>query len=292
MSRPLPEAATELSTAPGLATARPQRVLLAGFGDLASRLAPLLLARGDEVFGLRRSAVPLPAGVVPLRADLLAPGDLGGLPDALDAVVCTLTPATRDEAGYRAIYIEAPLNLLSALGSSAPRWLFASSTAVYGGDDGRLIDDDTAPEPDAFNGRVLLAAERSLADRVPDALALRFSGIYGPGRRMLLRRAQTATVSRPHWSNRIHVDDAAAALAFCLQRPDLRGALIVSDGCPSREDEVFAWLAERLGRPLPTCAGGPESGRRIFPKRLSEAGFSPRFPDFRLGYSSLLQETE
>jgi electron-transferring-flavoprotein dehydrogenase len=288
----LPEAAADWLAATDPASAQPQRVLLAGCGDLGSRLAPLMLARGHEVFGLRRSAAPLPAGVVPVRADLLAPDSLGGLPDALDAVVCTLTPSSRDEAGYRAVYIEAPLNLLRALGSSSPRWLFASSTAVYGGDDGRLIDDDTPAEPDAFNGRILLQAELSLADRVPDALALRFSGIYGPGRRMLLRRAQTETVSRPHWSNRIHADDAAAALAFCLHRPDLKGALIVSDGCPTREDALMAWLSQRLGRPAPTCVGGPESGRRIFPKRLHEAGFSPRFPDFRLGYSSLLQETE
>jgi nucleoside-diphosphate-sugar epimerase len=282
----------ELTPAGGSPAPRPRRVLLAGCGDLGARLAKRLLANGDEVFGLRRSAVALPPGVVPVRADLLASESLRALPDAIDAVVCTLTPGSRDEPGYRRTYIEAPLNLLRALGSRPVRWLFASSTAVYGGDDGRRIDDDTAPEPDAFNGRVLLEAEGRLADRVPDALALRFSGIYGPGRRMMLRRALTETVSRPHWSNRIHAEDAAAALAFCLDRPDLRGALIVSDGSPTREDALLSWLAQQQGRPPPICVGGIESGRRIFPKRLFAAGFSPEFPDFRLGYSSLLQDAE
>lgn len=288
MSLPPPEP----TPAFGSPAPRPRRVLLAGCGDLGARLARRLLASGDEVFGLRRSDVALPPGVVPVRADLLASDSLRALPDALDVVVCTLTPGSRDEPGYRSTYIEAPLNLLRALGTRPLRWLFASSTAVYGGDDGRWIDDDTVPEPDAFNGRVLLEAERTLARHAPDSLALRFSGIYGPGRRMLLRRALTETVARPRWSNRIHAEDAAAALAFCLERPDLRGAVIVSDGCPSREDELFSWLALQQGRPAPSRAGGPESGRRIFPKRLFGAGFSPQFPDFRLGYSSLLQDVE
>lgn len=269
-----------------------RRILLAGFGDLAQRLARRLLARGDTVFGLRRSPGEAPAGLALLHADLLDPASLAGLPEALDAVVCTLTPDSRDEAGYRRAYIEAPLNLVEALGPACPRWLFASSTAVYGGDDGRLIDDDTPAAPEGFNGRALLEAEQALWERVPSMLALRFSGIYGPGRRMMLRRAVSEAVARPHWSNRIHAEDAAAALEFCLDRPELTGPLIVSDGCPTREDEVLAWLATRLGRQPPSLAPGPDSGRRIFPKRLLRAGFHPQFSDFRMGYSSLLHETE
>ncbi|SDD80528.1 NAD-dependent epimerase/dehydratase family protein [Aquimonas voraii] len=269
-----------------------RRILLAGFGDLAQRLARRLLARGDTVFGLRRSPCEGLPGLTLLRADLLDPTTLDGLPEALDAVVCTLTPDSRDEAGYRRAYIMAPLNLADALGGRCPRWLFASSTAVYGGDDGRFIDDDTPAVPDGFNGRVLLEAEQALAVRVPSMLALRFSGIYGPGRRMMLRRAVSETAARPHWSNRIHAEDAAAALEFCLDRPGLTGSVIVSDGCPTREDEVLTWLATRLGRQPPSLAPGPDSGRRILPKRLLRAGFLPRFSDFRMGYSSLLQETE
>lgn len=270
----------------------PRRVLIAGCGDLGGRLAQRLAARGDHVFGLRRSVTALPPGVHAITADLLRPDSLQALPGALDAVVCTLTPARRDEMAYRQTYVEAPLNLVEALAGRQPRWLFASSTAVYGGDDGRWIDDDTAPSPESFNGRVLLEAEAVLASHIPGFLALRFSGIYGPGRRMMLRRAQTATQARRRWGNRIHVDDAAAALAFALDRPGLDGAAIVSDGAPTREDEVLGWLAKQLGRPPPVAQSEPDSGRRVVPKRLFAAGFVPQYPDFRLGYSSLLQETE
>lgn len=271
---------------------RPRRVLIAGCGDLGGRLARRLLAAGDEVFGLRRNVAALPPGVQPVAADLLDTHSLQRLPEAIDAVVCSMTPASRDAAGYRRAYIEAPLNLVEAMAPESPRWLFVSSTAVYAGDDGRWIDDGSPAAPQGFNGQVLLEAERSLAARLPHFLALRLSGIYGPGRRMMLRRAASGGAVRPHWGNRIHADDAAAAIAFALDRPGLEGAMIVSDGAPAREDVVLTWLAERLGSPPPSLEEAPESGRRIVPKRLFAAGFVPDYPDFRLGYSSLLQETE
>ena len=269
-----------------------RRILLAGCGDLGMRLARRLIARGDTVFGLRRRVDALAAGITPVVADLNDPASLGALPQALDAVVCTMTPASRDESGYRRAYLDAPRNLRVALGESRPRWVFASSTAVYGGDSGERVDDDTVEAPDAFNGRVLLEAERSLSDAVTDLKVLRFTGIYGPGRLMMLRRARAASVAEPRWTNRIHAEDAAGALEFALDHPELPAVCIASDGAPAREDEVLSWLAACLGQPPPVCEGGPERGRRIVPKRLLAAGFVPVFPDFRTGYSSLLQDAE
>jgi electron-transferring-flavoprotein dehydrogenase len=269
-----------------------RRILLAGCGDLGARLAKRLIARGDTVFGLRRRVHALAEGIVPVAADLNDPSSLGGLPQALDAVVCTMTPASRDEVGYRRAYLDAPRNLLAALGEASPRWVFASSTAVYGGDSGDWVDDDTVEAPEEFNGHVLLQAEQALAAAVVDLKVLRFTGIYGPGRLMMLRRARTASTAEPRWTNRIHAEDAAAALLFALDHSELPAICIASDGSPAREDAVLGWLAAQLGRPAPVCGDGPERGRKIVPKRLIAAGFVPVFPDFRTGYSSLLQDAE
>jgi electron-transferring-flavoprotein dehydrogenase len=268
----------------------PQRILLAGCGDLGVRLARRLIARGDVVFGLRRRVDALPPGIERVAADLNDPRTLQRLPVGLDAVVCTLTPGSRDEAGYRRAYLDAPANLVDALQGPAPRWVFASSTAVYGGDAGERIDDDSPEAPEAFNGSILLEAEVSLATRVANLQVLRFTGIYGPGRERMLARARAGGLAQPRWTNRIHAEDAAAALAFALDHPQLAGSCIASDGSPAREDEVLGWLAERQGAPLPVCAPGPERGRRIFPTRLFAAGFAPQFADFRSGYSALLQQ--
>lgn len=248
-----------------------------------------LAARGDTVFGLRRRIDALPAAIQPVQADLLEPSSLLALPGDLDAVVIILTPSRRDEAGYREAYLRAPANLMNALGAAPPKLVFVSSTAVYGGDDGRWVEEDDLPDPSEFNGRVLLEAEQALLERAPGVWRLRLAGIYGPGRRWMLRRAAEGVSCRPRWTNRIHADDAARAIEFVLDVDASGSACIVSDAQPVREDELLAWLAARLQRPAPALEPGRDCGRRLRPRRLPDLGFSLRWPDWRLGYSSLLQ---
>ena len=56
------------------------RALIAGAGYVGDALARALVARGDEVVVLRRSATPPPPGACAFRADLAAPGALDALP--------------------------------------------------------------------------------------------------------------------------------------------------------------------------------------------------------------------
>src|SRR5690554_7176342 len=69
-----------------------------------------------------------------------------------------MTPPSRDEAGYHAAFLTAPLRLLDALAQQQPLppVVFVSSTAVYGADNAQP-DEQSEPSPDAFNGRILLA---------------------------------------------------------------------------------------------------------------------------------------
>lgn len=269
-----------------------RRVLIAGCGDLGQRLGLALAARGDTVFGLRRRVEALPAAIRPVAADLLAPSSLHVLPGDLDALVIILTPGIRDEAGYRDAYLRAPANLLDALDTKPPKLVFVSSTAVYGGDDGRWVEEDEAPAPADFNGRMLFEAEQALAAYVPGTWCLRLAGIYGPGRGWMLRRAAEGSPCRPRWTNRIHVEDAARAIEFALDTDSSGSSCIVSDGQPVREDALLGWLAARMQRPPPPLLPGPDCGRRLRPSRLPAMGFTLRFADWRLGYSSLLQQGE
>ena len=50
----------------------------------------------------------------------------------------------------------------------------------------------------------------------PKATALRCSGIYGPGRGALLRKARGDQPGARRWTNRIHADDAASAISHLL----------------------------------------------------------------------------
>lgn len=275
----------------------PGAVLIAGCGDVGTTLARMLAADGRPVYALTRQARTWPPGVVGIAADLGDPARYRAALSACVAVVVLASPDARTESAYRALYLDAVGRLLEAARAlpSPPRVLLASSTAVYGAEDGRWVDEDDDPAPTGFNGRVLLEAEARLAACGLTTLALRYGGIYGPGREYLLRRA-TAPDARcqaepPRYTNRVHVEDAARAARHLLDHAHPAAVYNVVDDAPAAECEVLSHLAQALGRPPPTplrCPGA-DAGKRVRNTRLRATGFAFVHPDYRSGYAELLE---
>ena len=260
-------------------------VIIAGAGDVGSRLAALRAARGDDVIALRRRDVDAGDGVRRHRADLATGEGLSTLPRQAVSLVFCAAPDQRDEAAYRALYHDGLRRLLDAV--EAPRVVFVSSSAVYAQDAGEWVDEGTPAAASAFNGRVLLDAERVLAP-LPGGSVLRLSGIYGPGREYLLRKARAGEAGEPRWTNRIHVQDAAAALSHLLDLRHPQPLYLGNDDRPALESEVLAWVREAEGLPPVAAAAGPERGRRVSNARLRCSGWVPGYADYRSGYAGLL----
>ena len=272
------------------------RVLLAGCGDLGMRVAQGLLARGDEVWALRRSPPPDAGGGLRwLRGDLTQPGTLRELPRGITQVVYAPTPQARDEAAYRAVFVDGLRHLLAALPDAPPqRVLFVSSSAVYGEHGDAWVDEQTLPAPPGFNGRVLLEAERWLAMQPVSSVSLRLAGIYGPGRLQLVERLRAGAAKvprdRPHWSNRIHADDAAAAIVHLLALPAPERVYVGVDDTPLPMHALYEHLAQLIGAPCPADGPAPPGigSKRLSNARLRASGFALRWPDARDGYRALL----
>jgi len=262
-------------------------LLIAGAGDVGMRLARLRARLGNDVIALRRRERPVTTGVRDIRVDLTSGAGFEQVPKRPDLVVFCATPGQRNEAVYRALFIDGLRRLLDYVDS--PRVLFVSSTAVYGQDAGECIDEDAAAVPSAFNGRVLLEAEHEISGHRA-GIVLRLSGIYGPVRETMLRRARALEPGRPHWTNRIHADDAAAALSHLLDLSKPKNIYLGSDDRPALESEVLAWIRAQEKLPNIAAAGGVESGRRISNRRLRDSGWMPAHPDFRSGYLPLLAD--
>lgn len=263
------------------------RVLIAGCGDLGVRLA----ARGGDrqYHGLRRHPTDLPGAIRPLRADLSRPETLAALAGHWDAVVYSATPDERSPEGYRAAYVDGLANLLAAV--TTDRLVFISSTAVYGQDTGEWVDEESATRPRRFNGEILLQAEQQA--RAAGGIVVRFSGIYGPGRDVLIRRLRAGGVacrrSPPLWTNRIHADDCAAVLDHLLALADPAPVYCASDRLPAPRWDVLTWLAGRLGVPGPVEAQDDAGqGRRVDARRLYNSGLVLRHPDYRAGYGAMM----
>ncbi|MGB3741598.1 MAG: SDR family oxidoreductase [Castellaniella sp.] len=274
-----------------------QRVLVAGCGDVGTRVALLLRDSGAEVWGLRRSDVPLPAGITLLQADLTDARSLRNLPEHIDRVVYLPTPDTRDRPAYRQVFVQGLQNLLQALGRPAlQRIVFVSSSAVYGEHNGDWVDEDTPAAPLGFNGEVLLEAEQWLAESGRRATVLRLAGLYGPGRTGLFERLRSCRArvrtEPPFWSNRIHVDDAACAIVHILGLPDPATLYLGVDDTPLPIAQLYGEVARRLGVPEPTEGLAPQGigSKRLSNARLRASGFVPRWPDSRAGYAALVKD--
>ncbi len=269
----------------------PRRVLIAGCGDLGSRIGQNL--PGAEVYGLRRNVAALPAAIHPVAADLRTGAGFDALPRQVDALVYCATPDARHEAAYRATYVDGLARLIDALPDPAAtlRIVFVSSTAVYGQDEGEWVDEASPTEPTGFNGRVLLEAEAAAGSRFPST-ALRLSGIYGPGRLWLLRRVRTgeAIGAGCHWTNRIHLADAAALAVTLLGHESPPPVVIGVDNAPTCESTVLDGLADRLGLPRLPRHGDPAavSGKRLRNDLAQSLGWRPRYASWEDGYSDVL----
>lgn len=274
-------------------------VLLAGCGDIAQRLA-VLLKDDYQLTGLRRHPESLPPVIAPLAADLC---DADSPRAALigrtfDYVVITLTPGERSEPRYRQVYVEGTRHLLASL-QGQPRILFVSSTSVYAQDQGESVDERSPAVGGGFSGRCLREAEELVLASRFAASCVRFSGIYGPGRERLLsmvREGRIDVSNAAQWSNRIHADDCARALAFLIERWQSGIApspcYIASDNCPVQLGEVWEWLANQIGIANPVSADSrhtqPVTGKRCSNSLLQREGFRFLYPDFRAGYAGLL----
>lgn len=276
-------------------------VLIAGCGDIGSRLATQVLASGWTVYGLRRNTAKLPRGVQGVTADLFDARMPDQWPDGrIDYLVYCATPSERDEAGYRAAYVQGLHHVLGWIqrsGQKPRRVVFVSSSSVYGQQGGEWVDEASPAEADGFSGRIMREAEQvALASGWP-ASVVRLTGIYGPGRSDLMNRVRqgySVAVDPPLYGNRIHADDAAGLLAFLLQA-DAGGVALDDcylgvDDAPAPLAEVVDWMRQRLGV---TRWSDENSVRRAGSKRCSNArakalGWAPRYASYKEGYEAML----
>ncbi|AOS96299.1 RmlD substrate binding domain protein [Microbulbifer aggregans] len=286
-----------------------EKLWIFGCGDLGARLALQLDKKSYSVFGVRRN--PLVALARKRRADVVnwRRGDatreediLRLLSDGADVVLATFTPDEYTEGGYRRAYVETARALAAALPQleKPPRLvIWVSSSRVYGQGGDQWLDEETPAVPNGFQGNALLAAEEIICSAVPQAVVLRFAGIYGPGRDRLLsqvRAGRCAPPEPPQFSNRIHVDDCIGFIAHLMERQKAgwspERVYIGADNEPVPMHELQQWLARAMGytgahlREYVTTS--QRRSKRLRNRRMLATGYALKYPDYRAGYSALL----
>lgn len=291
-----------------------KRVLIVGCGYVGLPLGRKLARHGHQVFGLRRTASTEEelrrAGLEPLRADITKPESLATLPRDFDWVVnCAATSGGSAEE-YRQLYAVGNFNLVEWLRPSPPRrFVFTSSTSVYGQNDGSVVTETDPVAPEAETARILVEAE-DLLFRAYEKLnfpvvILRLAGIYGPGRGYWLKQFLAGQArldgAGARFLNMIHVADAVGAIIAALRHAPAGSVYNVVDNEPVSQSDLFAWLAATLNQPLPPAATleaeatrkRGATNKRVSNLRLKQQlGFEYKYPTFRQGFTAELRRMQ
>jgi len=286
------------------------KIAVLGCGYVGAEFARQARAAGHEVLGVVRSEASrdkLRAEGIAAEAFDLHAGDWSALPARCDAVVYAASTGGGGPEAYALAYdIGVKRALAWAKGVGASRFVFTSSTGVYRQDDGGVVD-EASPVGGAPTADAILGGEQAvLASGFAKARALRFGGLYGPGRHHLvdqLRRGDNVIGGRvDHFINYLHRDDAASSiLAAIVGGPAGTRVYNVGDGNPVTKEALAKWIAARLGLAAPvfdaSAPAGPRvaKGGRTQPNRIvatarirAELAWNPRYADIFSGLAELL----
>jgi nucleoside-diphosphate-sugar epimerase len=238
--------------------------VVAGTGYTGNRVLARLPA--EHALGLGRTPIDTDRPFIRVDFDAVESLDVD-LPGAY-AVLYTCPPDGPGDQRLR--------RFLSVLPHPPARFVYISTTGVYGDCLGAVVTEETPVKPDNRMSRPRVDAENLLTawagETSCELLILRVPGIYGPGR-LGVERIQAGeayleeTDANP--GNRIHVDDLAACCLAALATSTPAGIYNVGDG-DHRTATWFAGEVARQGRlPEPRTISRSEAAKEFSPVRLA-----------------------
>jgi nucleoside-diphosphate-sugar epimerase len=250
-----------------------ERLLVAGFGDIARRAAPLLASRFEILRAARSDGF-----------DLDHPQTL--VLGRVDALLHLAPPPSEGETDTRIA------NLLAALetGRILPRRVvYVSTSGVYGDCRGARVDESAPLAPQTPRARRRVDAERRLAlwcsPRQVALVVLRVPGIYAADRLPLERLRAATPVLRTEddvYTNHIHADDLAAIAARALEDDAPDGIYNAADDSEIRMGDWLDLVADRRGLARPPRLPRAELRARVSAELYSFMNESRRLDNARL----------
>ena len=251
-------------------------ILLVGCGDVALRAARLLSPH-FRLYGLTRRedqhAALRAAGITPIAGDLDRVRTLRRLRLSPYAVLHCAPPPVSGDDDNRTRNLIAAL----ALARSPPRrFVYISTSGVYGDCAGARVDETRTPSPATGRARRRMAAETRLRQwgraRAVQLSILRAPGIYSESRLPLDRlRAGTPALGGEDdvHTNHVHAEDLARACVAAITRGLPQRAYNISDDAELKMGEYFDLVADAFRLPRPPRIAARDASGVLPPMLLS-----------------------
>lgn len=273
------------------------RILIAGYGAIGKTMHKQ--APHCHFVSLNRSASS--ATTEHIQADLTKL-DIDFPRPCPDFLVYTATPDTRTPEAYQKTYVDGLKKLLLwAKGQPIKHIFYVSSTSVYGQDQAEEVNELSMAQGASFSGRAILEGEQLLAQSGFNYTLVRFGGIYGNGREMLLRlvtQGVELAANPAPLTNRIHEEDCAAVLLHLMARVESNQSVepiyVAVDDDGADKAQVYQFIESELGlhEQVQLLAQERPSnlGKRCLNQRLKRSGYQFLYPSYREGYGALIRE--
>jgi nucleoside-diphosphate-sugar epimerase len=281
------------------------KILIVGCGYVGTQAGVALARAGHEVWGVRRNARFVPRPIKAVAADIADPGGLASLPDPVDAVVLAAgLQAEPDLSAYTRLFVEGYGGLVNALAARAApprRLLLVSTTSVFGEQHGAWVDEATPARAEDPQSLCYLEAERIVRSSPIESSVLRLGGIYGPGRIRLVKSVLEGKATVPsgprQFTNHIHRDDAAGAIAHLLRLERVEPLYLGVDCEPATRLDILTWIARKLQATPPRVVSAPvgesrssRGNKRCSNRLLVASGYRFTYPTYREGYEAVVGE--
>ena len=274
------------------------RLLIIGCGDVGQRMLPILV-KSHKVYVLTSQTEKLPlfrqAGAHPLFGNLDDQSTLHRLSQIADTVIHLAPPNPNGTTDLRT------KSLIQALskGRRVKRFIYISTTGVYGDCGGQLISETQAVQPQNLRAVRRVDAERQLRAWAiklgVSVVILRVPGIYA-GNRLPVDRLQKGTPalleSEDVFTNHIHADVLARLTILSMYRASSQRVINACDDSDLKMADYFDLVADKMNLPKPPRVDKEtlktmvspqllsfmQESRRISNTRLQEIGFQFLYP--------------
>ncbi len=229
-----------------------------GAGFIGSNLVQVLVKNDHDVSCLVRSNKPNEPKIKLIKGDLTE-SNLS-ISDTFDVVyhLAAVWVGEKDKKIQKSVNYDGTVNLFNAIKDRTKTIVYVSGLGVFGDTKGKIIDENSKPNPNTDYAKIRLEAQNFLERKCTESginfVVAYLGDVYGNGgwfTNMVLERLRKGAFRIPgsgkYYRSFVHVNDVSSALVSIIERNAINQSFIVTDSNPITFLEFINYVSKKVG---------------------------------------------